>query len=118
MIRALVERDAVIGMAFDAWMMVPGWVRGQTTPAGAGLTLARIVDHIDHVCQVAGNARHVGIGSDLDGAFGTEQTPADLGCISDLQRLPAQLAERTYTANDIDGILSGNFLRVLRTAWG
>jgi membrane dipeptidase len=117
MIRALVDRDAVIGMAFDAWMMVPGWVRGRTTPAAAGLTLVRILDHVDHVCQLAGNARHVGIGSDLDGAFGTEQTPVDLDSISDLQRLPDLLAGRGYTAADIGGILSGNFLRVLRTAW-
>jgi membrane dipeptidase len=117
MIRALVERDAVIGMALDAWMMVPGWVRGETTPADAGLTLARIVDHIDHVCQIAGSARHVGIGSDLDGGFGTEQTPQDVDRISDLQRLPALIAERGYAAADIAGILSGNFLRVLRTAW-
>jgi membrane dipeptidase len=117
MIRALVTRDAVIGMALDAWMMVPGWVRGQTTPAGAGLTLARVVDHIDHLCQIVGNARHVGIGSDLDGAFGAEQTPQDLDRISDLQRLPALLAARGYTGDDVDGILRGNFLRVLRAAW-
>ena len=117
MIRALVERDAVIGMAFDAWMMVPGWVRGETTPQSAGLTLSRIVDHVDHVCQLAGNARHVAIGSDLDGAFGTEQTPADLTRYTDLgARLPTVLAARGYDRDAVDGIMGGNALRFLRMA--
>jgi membrane dipeptidase len=62
---------------------------------------------------VTGSARHVGIGSDLDGCFGTEQTPRDLETIFDLTRLPALLAERGYSAADIQAILSGNFLRKL-----
>src|SRR2546422_65826 len=66
-IKAILERGAVIGAALDAWMLVPGWVRRQTTAEQVGLKLERIVDHIDHVCQIAGNARHSGIGSDLDG---------------------------------------------------
>src|SRR5262249_49196258 len=78
---------------FDAWMMVPGWVRGKTTPESAGLKLAEIVRHIDHICQLAGNSEHCGIGSDLDGAFGTEQTPADLKSIGDLQGFPGLPAE-------------------------
>jgi membrane dipeptidase len=117
MIRALVERRAVIGMAFDAWMMVPGWVRGETTPAAVNLTLSRIVDHVDHVCQVAGSARHVALGTDLDGAFGTEQTPLDLTRYSDLGKLRDRLAERGYSATDVDGIMSSNALRFLREAW-
>ena len=74
-IRELIARGAVIGAAFDAWMIVPGWVRGQSTPESAGVTLDRLIDHIDHICQLAGNARHCGIGSDLDGGFGREQCP-------------------------------------------
>ena len=91
-IKRLLQRGAVIGMALDTWMMVPGWVRGKTTPAEAGATLAKIVDHIDHVCQLAGNARHVAIGTDLDGGFGREQSPLDLDTIADLRKLPALLA--------------------------
>ncbi len=68
-IRALVARNAVIGVALDAWMLVPDWRRGQSTPEGMGVTLRTVVDHIDRICQVAGDARHVGIGSDLDGAY-------------------------------------------------
>src|SRR6266568_7253341 len=95
-IKALIERDAVIGVALDAWMLVPGWVRGKTTPESVHLKLDRIVDHIDHVCEIAGHARHSGIGSDLDGAFGREQTPADLTSIADLARIPGLLAARGY----------------------
>ena len=117
-IRRLVERGAVIGAALDAWMMVPGWVRGKTTPESAGLKLERMCDHIDHVCQIAGNARHSGLGTDLDGAFGREQTPADLDTIADLGKLPELLAARSYSGADIENIASGNFIRVLQSAWG
>jgi membrane dipeptidase len=116
MFRALAERGAVVGVALDAWMIVPGWERGRTTPQSADLRLTHLVEHIDHFCQLAGNARHVGIGSDLDGAFGAEQTPQEVDSIADLQRLPALLGERGYAAADVAAILSGNFLRVLRAA--
>jgi membrane dipeptidase len=116
-IRELIARDAVIGAAFDAWMLYPGWVRGETTPEAAGVTLETVVDHIDHVCQLAGNARHSCIGSDLDGGFGREQCPSDVATIADLQRLTDVLDRRGYTEEDIAQILSGNFVRFLQTAW-
>jgi membrane dipeptidase len=116
-IKVLIERGAVIGGALDAWMMVPGWVRGKTTPQAAGLRLERLIDHIDHVCQLAGNARHSGIGSDLDGAFGREQTPADLDTIADLSRLPAMFSARGYNEEDVKQIMYGNFTRFLKEAW-
>lgn len=118
MIRALVAKGAVIGGALDAWMLVPGWVRGQSTPAAMDCTLDKLVDHLDHICQIAGNARHVGLGTDLDGAFGKEQCPYDLETIADLQKIPALLDRRGYSAADIDGIMHGNWLRFLREAWG
>lgn len=117
-IRVLIDRGAVIGAAFDAWMLSPGWVRGVSTPLGAGVTLETVADHIDHVCQIAGNARHAGIGSDLDGAFGTEQCPADLDTIADLQRLPAILKNRGYSDADIEGVMGGNWIRFLKRVWG
>lgn len=116
-VRELVARDAVIGVAFDAWMLVPGWVRGKTMPEGAGVSLETVVDHIDHVCQIAGNARHCGIGSDLDGAFGREQCPSDVHTIADLSRLPAVLAARGYSPEAIESIAHGNFMRFLQRAW-
>ena len=116
-VQALVARKAVIGVAFDAWMLVPNWVRGTSTPEGMGVTLAHVVDNIDHVCQLAGNSLHAGIGSDLDGAFGTEQGPADLDTIADLQKIPALLAERGYSSQDIENVCGGNFIRFVRDAW-
>lgn len=116
MFRALVVRGAVVGVALDAWMIVPGWERGKTTPASSGASLEHLVDHIDHFCQLAGNARHVGIGTDLDGAFGTEQTPQGLDTIADIHKIRPLLATRGYSEEDIQNIFSGNFLRFLREA--
>ncbi len=109
-LRELIARGAVIGAAFDAWMLVPNWVRGSSTPASAGVTLESVLDHIDHVCQIAGNARHCMIGSDLDGAFGREQCPADVATIADLARIPDLLRHRGYSGEDVRGIMHGNFL--------
>ena len=117
-IRALVERDAVIGAALDAWMIVPGWQRGRSTPESAGVTLDRLIDHVDHICQIAGNARHVGIGSDLDGAFGREQTASEIDTIADLARIPHLLRARGYGERDIEAVAHGNFTAFLRRAWG
>jgi membrane dipeptidase len=116
-IRALIARDAVIGVAFDAWMLTTGWVRGKSTPEEAGVTIATVVDHIDHICQLAGNVRHCGIGSDLDGGFGREQSPADLGSIADLQNLVPLLAQRGYSTADIEAIMHGNWIRCIDTIW-
>ena len=107
-IRFTLERGGVLGIAFDAIMLQPGWVRGVSTPT---VTIDSAVDHIDHICQLAGHARNVGIGSDLDGGYGTEQTPSDLDTIADLRVLPELLEKRGYPATDIEGILSGNWLR-------
>ncbi len=116
-IRELVRRGGVIGTALDAWMLVPGWTRGSSSPELAGVTLATVVEHIDHVCQIAGNARHAAIGSDLDGAFGREQSPSDLETIADLARVPELLAARGYSADDIRAIAHGNVVQFLRKAW-
>jgi membrane dipeptidase len=116
-IRELIQRGAVIGAALDAWMMIPDWERGKTTPEKTGLKLERIVDHIDHVCQIAGNALHSGIGSDLDGGFGSEQTPGDLSTIADLARIAELLAKRGYAQADVERIMWKNFVEFLRKAW-
>ncbi len=116
-IKALIERDAVIGASMDAWMQVPGWKTGTSKPEDSGLVMERIVDHIDHICQLAGSTRHCGVGSDLDGGFGTEQTATDLETIADLQKLPVLLKGRGYSDQDIEGIMHGNWLRIIRDAW-
>lgn len=117
MIKVLIERGAVIGGAMDAWMMVPGWQRGTSTPAGMGANLDKVLDHMDHICQLAGNTLHVGLGTDLDGAFGKEQCPYDLETIADLQAIPALLQKRGYTLQDVENIMHGNWLRFLQKAW-
>ncbi|WP_316818946.1 dipeptidase [Pedobacter nyackensis] len=116
-IKALIDRDAVIGGALDAWMMVPNWVRGKSTPKDMNCSLEVMVDHIDHICQIAGNTLHVGIGSDLDGAFGKEQCPYDLETIADLQKIPTLFKKRGYSDADVENLMHGNWLRFLRKAW-
>jgi membrane dipeptidase len=116
-IKRLIGRGAVIGSALDAWMLYPGWIRGQTTPEQAGVKLEAMIDHIDRICQIAGNARHAAIGSDLDGGFGKEQSPLDLDTIADLQRLPDLLHTRGYNAEAIEGIMFANWVRFFKEAW-
>ncbi len=113
-IRRLVGRGAVIGTALDAWMLHPGWVHGQSTPDVVGIRAA--ADHVDHVCQLAGNARHAGIGSDLDGGFGREQTPHDLDTAADLQTLAEILKQRGYGDEQVAAVFHGNWLRFFREA--
>ncbi|MEO8583805.1 MAG: membrane dipeptidase, partial [Flavitalea sp.] len=117
MIKVLIERNAVIGAAFDAWMIVPDWQRGISTPENTDCIMEKIIDHIDHICQIAGNTLHVGIGSDLDGGYGREQSPADLDTITDLQQIGVLLNARGYKKEDIENIMHGNWLRFLRNAW-
>ena len=113
MIQALIERDAIIGMALDAWMLVPDWQRGISHPSNTKVTLEDGLDHLDHICQLAGNANHVAIGTDLDGGFGTEQCPSDIDTIADLQKIPALLNKRGYAGSDIEGIMYKNWLNKL-----
>ena len=113
-IRELVARDAVIGAALDAWMLVPDWDRGEHDPLKRNVSLELVVNNIDHVCQIAGNSLHAAIGSDLDGAFGTEQSPKEIDTIADLQKIVPILQERGYKNEDIVNIMSQNWIRFLR----
>jgi membrane dipeptidase len=113
-IKKLIARDGVIGVALDAWMLYPNWIRGQTKPEVVGLEA--VADHIDHVCQLAGDCRHSAIGTDLDGGYGNEQTPGDLKRFTDLQKLGPILSGRGYKDADIDLIFWGNWLRFFSEA--
>jgi len=114
-LRAIIDRNGVIGAAFDNWMIRPGWVRGEKN--NEPVSLVHVVDHIDHICQLAGNSSHVAIGSDLDGGFGREQSPSDLDTIADLQHLQELLGKRGYRAADVAAIMHNNWLQLLRRAW-
>lgn len=116
-LKELIRRGSVIGGVLDAWMMVPNWQRRVSKPKEMNCRLEVVIDHMDHICQLAGNALHIGIGSDLDGAFGKEQSPYDLDTIADLQRLPDLLTKRGYSEEDIENVAHGNWLRFIRKAW-
>jgi membrane dipeptidase len=113
-IRLLIQRKAIIGLVFDAWMLYPGWKRGETKPEV--LRIEAAADHVDHICQIAGNASHCAIGTDLDGGFGNEQTPRDVDTIADIHKLEAIFEKRGYKSADIDGIFFGNALRFFSEA--
>lgn len=117
MIKVLIQKKAVIGGALDAWMMVPNWERGKSNPIKMNCNLDKMIDHMDHICQLAGNTLHIGIGTDLDGAFGKEQCPYDLETIADIDKVPDLLLKRGYTEMDCQNIMQGNWLRILRETW-
>lgn len=110
----LISRDAVIGAALDDWMLVHDWTRGKSTPQNTNVSLKQVISNIDHVCQLAGDSLHAAIGSDLDGAFGTEQCPSDVDTIADLQKIPPMLASSGYSQSDINNIMHGNWIRFLK----
>ena len=119
MILAIIERGGVIGAAFDTWMLDPNWK--SEIPAyrqTSGATLATVVNHIEHICDLAGNTRHAGIGTDLDGGYGQEQSPRDMDTIADLQKLVSEMHRRGFKDADIRAILSGNWIRFLHETWG
>jgi membrane dipeptidase len=116
-IKILIQRDAVIGGVLDAWMLMNNWIRGKSNPQQEGISLETLIDHYDHICQIAGNADHIAIGSDLDGMFGKEQSPYDIDTIADLQNLEGLLQRRGYSSTDTEKIFSGNWLRLLRKNW-
>lgn len=105
-IRRLVERGGIIGvMPFNRFLQ-PGWT---VKDDRCQITLQLLADHIDHICQLAGNARHVGIGSDFDGGFGWPEVPIEIDTIADLQKLAPVLAGRGYSDEDIAAIFGGNW---------
>ena len=113
-IKTLIERNAVIGMALDAWMIIPNWIRGYSTPKNKRLKLDNLVDHVCHIAWLAGDTKNIMIGSDLDGAFGYEQTPQEVKSIADLQKLGDALTKRNFTDEDIEGIFYKNGVEFLK----
>ncbi len=116
-IQRLAERGAVIGAALDAWMLYPNWIKGGVTKPEV-VSLNDYADHIDRVCQLTGCAKHAAIGTDLDGGYGTEQTPRDLDTIADLQSVPNLLRARGYSQSDVEAIMFRNWISLLERAWG
>jgi membrane dipeptidase len=119
MIRELIQRGGVIGVVFYEGMLNPewDWDDPSTRLLRASRSMSAVVEHVDHICQLAGNSDHVAIGSDLDGGFGRELAPIDLDNISDLQKFPQVLEAGGYKQEDILKISHGNLLRFFRNAW-
>ena len=115
-LRRLIGRQGVIGVALDCWMLEMGWAYGKGSSRNH-LTLETVCDHIDHICQLAGNANHAAIGSDLDGGFGVEQSPADLDTIADLQKVAGILSGRGYSDEDVTKVMYRNWVGLLLHAW-
>ncbi len=113
MIRAVVERDGVIGTVLFNRFLRPDWQPGD---AKAAVSLTDVVRHLDHICAIAGDTRHVGIGSDLDGGFGLEGSPVELDSYTGVPRLGQALATAGWQPDDIAGLLGGNWLRWLARA--
>ena len=117
-IKELAAREAVIGVALDVWMVVPGWQRGVSNHSNQpGANFAALADHVDHIVQLLGTTTHVGIGTDLDGGYGTEQSPSDLDTIADLDIFIKILRNRGYDEEAIRGISCSNFVNFLRRSW-
>jgi membrane dipeptidase len=117
MIKAIAERNGVIGASLDSWMLDASWNFDKGGKQLSGATLQSVADHVDHIAQLTGTINHSGIGSDLDGGFGEEQTVRDLNTIADLQKLHAIFRDRGYADEDIQKIFSGNWIRLLRETW-
>lgn len=113
MIRAIIERDGVIGTVLYGGFLKSGWDKSAKKNA---LTLADAVRHIQHICDRAGDARHIGIGSDFDGGFGMESVPNEIDTIADLQKFGDALSAVSFSDADIANFLGGNWVRVLRDA--
>jgi membrane dipeptidase len=116
-IKLIIERDGVIGGALDTWMLYENFSMAKDDPRTLGINMEKLVDHFDHICQHAGNSYHIGFGTDLDGLFGTEQTPYDMDTIADIINFEALLRNRGYDTNDIENIFYRNWLRNIHTAW-
>ena len=112
MIRRIAERDSVMGIVPFNEFCQENWKSARDHKHD--VTVSTVLDMIDHVCQVTGSARHVGIGTDWDGGFGWESIPVPFDSHIDLWKMGEYLHKRGYATSDIHNILAGNFLRILR----
>lgn len=113
-IQLIGQRDGMVGAVLANFFLLPGYVRGRKE----SVPVAQVAAHIDHVCQIIGDARHAGIGSDLDGGFGLRDIPDPMDSIADLPLIGAALREKGYGEADVAGIMGGNWVELLRRVWG
>lgn len=112
-IEGIIEHDGVIGIVpFNTYLKV-GWSRDKGHSRD-DVPLQVVANHIDYVCQIAGNSKHVGIGSDFDGGFGLQSVPPEIDTVADLQKLAPLLSARGYNQTDIENILGNNWITRLK----
>jgi membrane dipeptidase len=109
-LRGLLERQAVIGVVPYNAFLLAGWKKGDRKEL---VTLQHLATQIDYICQMAGDAAHVGIGTDFDGGFGMQATPLEIDTIVDLHKLAALLGDKGYSQENIEAILGKNWLNCL-----
>lgn len=113
MIRVILKRDGVIGSVIYNRFLKENWDRSARKDA---VTLADVVRHMQRICDLAGDTRHVGIGTDFDGGYGVEAVPQEIDTVADLQKIGDALLKAGFNAADVKNILGENWLRVLRRA--
>jgi len=109
-IQKLVDRDGVIGVVPHNPFLRVDW---KASDGKAAVSLSAVAAQIDYICQLAGNARHAGLGSDFDGGFGYGATPAEINTVADLQKLAPLLQQKGYTEVDIAAIFGQNWIKLL-----
>jgi membrane dipeptidase len=112
-IRKLIDRGGVMGVIPFNRFLVAGW---QDADGRQGITLEMVASHIDHICQLAGNAQHAGLGTDFDGGVGLPHVPMEIDSIADITKLIPLLEARDYTSEDINAIMNGNWRQFMESA--
>ncbi len=110
-LEGLLERNSVIGIVPANSFLRTDW---HETGGRLAVTLEHYVAQMDYVCQMAGNALHVGIGTDFDGGFGLQSVPIGIDTISDIREIIPILAQKGYTEADTAAILGNNWLAHLQ----
>jgi membrane dipeptidase len=111
LIVGIAERDGVIGVVLYNGFLRKDWHRGDRKER---VTLDDVVRAIDYICQRVGDAKHVALGSDFDGGFGSEAAPAGIDTVADLVKIASALEERGFEPKHIAAVMGGNWLRLLR----
>ena len=109
MAKAIFARNGVIGINFfDKFLLAP------TEQGRRRARIADVARHVKHFCDLAGDARHVGLGTDMDGGLGREQIPQEIATSAQLPRVADALVAAGFSDEDVRGIMGKNWLRFFR----